>query len=147
MTLVSSRVYRPPKSLRMLLVVVLSTVLVLWQMPVRTLAANDTTPPVFQSLSVTPNPVLAGNTVTISAHITDGDSGVSGTNRPYISYTGPGGQYLSTSFSFISGSPQDGVWQALLTIPSAYPSGTYAVNGLGAYDNAGNNTYIYPPTP
>lgn len=128
------------------LIITMSLMIAFWQSVESVVAVNDTTPPAFQSLSVSPNPVVAGNTITITTRITDVGSGVSSTTQPFIYYNGPNGQFLSAYFTLISGSVQDGTWQTYLSIPSGYASGAYVVNLLGASDMAGNSTSIYPPT-
>lgn len=109
-------------------------------------AANDTTTPVLQSLSVSPATVVAGSSVAIMARATDDIPGVSSI---YISYNNLSGQCCGPqgSFTFISGTAQDGVWQAIIMIPAAYASGTYTVNDVSYTDKAGNSGYASPPTP
>ena len=132
------------------------------------LADEDTTPPVFQSLSVSPGSIAAGGTVTFTARITDDDSGVSGT--PYILVTGPGwtggnnapapssradaksaatstGASLYGLFQLTAGTPQDGIYTANVTVPPQYAIGTYTVRFLAARDAAGNFGLIRSPNP
>lgn len=113
---------------------------------VRSVAAvNDTTPPVFQSLSVSPATIVAGNSVTITARITDDLSGVANAevqyHLPNSSSSGPTG-----FFQFLSGTKNDGIWQTTITIPSTYRSGICTVNLLYATDSASNSTFVSPPT-
>src|SRR4051794_12091049 len=75
-------------------------------------AANDTTPPVFQSLSVAPSTVSAGGVVTVTAHITDDLSGVDSTSH-FIGIDfmllGGTGQTVEGGFTRASGTGIDGV--------------------------------------
>jgi len=109
-------------------------------------AVNDTTPPVVQSLSVSPSSVVAGNSVTVTARITDDLSGV---DQVVVFYNLPGGNYNGPNgnFQFVSGTKNDGIWQATINIPSAFRSGTYTVNDLLAIDAANNRVDLRPPTP
>lgn len=132
------------------LIVVLLLGMALIQNMGSVVAVNDTTPPVFQSLSVSPTTVAAGSNFTVTARITDDLSGVSvGCCQNYLTYrfNGPSSQYLSGSFTRVSGTAQDGVYQAFITVPAAYPSGTYYVSGLYAQDAASNSTSVSYPAP
>ncbi len=134
----------------MRLIVVLSLGLALFQSVGSVAAVNDTTPPVFQSLSVSPTSVAAGSNFTVTARITDDLSGVSDVCcNNYLSYrfNGPSSQYLSGTFTRVSGTAQDGVYQAFITVPAAYPSGTYYVSNLYAQDAASNSTSVSYPAP
>ncbi len=134
------------------LIVVLLLGMALIQNMGSVVAVNDTTPPVFQSLSVSATTVAAGSNFTATARITDDISGVDSNNSPYLSYrfSGSSSQSFSSSFTRVSGTAQDGIYQAFITVPAAYPSGTYYVSYLIAYDAANNytqTTYPAPPTP
>ena len=85
------------------------------------LAANsDTSPPVLSNLTVTPNRVnvsTGAKTVTFSIDAADG-SGVTTTYRPSIinaatNAAGPAAE----DWELVSGTTQDGTWQATMTIP------------------------------
>ena len=85
------------------------------------LAANsDTSPPVLSNLTVTPNKVnvsTGAKTVTFSIDAADG-SGVTTTYRPQINNaeTNAGGP-AAEDWELVSGTTQDGTWQATMTIP------------------------------
>jgi len=110
---------------------------------------NDTTPPVFQSLSVSPTTVAAGSNFTATTRITDDLSGVSNgcCNSISLQFSGPSAQSIGAQFTRVSGTAQDGVYQAFITVPAAYPSGTYYVSYLIAYDAANNRTQVNYPAP
>jgi hypothetical protein len=112
-------------------------------------AVSDTTPPVFQSLSVSSASVAAGGSVTLTARITDDLSGVSSSSSLYAQYrfSGSTAQTVDADFTRVSGTAQDGIYQAFLNIPAAYPPGTYRVNYLVAYDASSNNAFIQYPDP
>ncbi len=131
------------------LIVVLTFGLALFQSVGSVVAVNDTTPPVFQSLSVSPTTVAAGSNFTVTARITDDISGVDSINLPYVEYrfSGPSGQIISAPFNRTSGTAQDGTYQAFVNVPTAYPSGTYYIYNLSAYDAASNHTSVQYPTP
>src|SRR5688572_8921381 len=92
-------------------------------------AADDTTPPTVQSLSVSPGTVNAGGSVTVTARLTDAGSGV---KQAYGFYRLANGQSAPSgaSFVFVSGTPQDGTWQAIVQVPSAAASGTWTLYEL-----------------
>lgn len=104
------------------------------------LAVNDTTPPVVQSASLSATTVAAGNSLTVTLHITDDLSGLAAQPGVYIQFDLSGGTqsiYVS-NFIRVSGTPQDGMYQAIVNVPAAYPSGTYAVSYISAGDQASN---------
>jgi len=112
-------------------------------------AVNDTTPPVFQSLSVSATTVAAGSNFTATARITDDISGVTSgcCNSISFQFSGPSAQSIGAQFTRVSGTAQDGIYQAFITVPAAYPSGTYYVSYLIAYDAANNRTQVNYPAP
>ncbi len=136
-------------SFRLMLVLLLGMALL--QSVGSVVAVNDTTPPVYQSLSVSATNVAAGSSFTVTAHITDDLSGVTNTNccdnYIYYRFSGPSSQSFGASFTRVSGTAQDGIYQAFVNVPAAYPSGTYYVSYLIAYDAASNRTQVNYPTP
>src|SRR5205085_593166 len=102
-----------------------------------TSTVNDTTPPAVQSLSVSPSTVGAGNAVTVTARLTDANTGVQ--NWPTICYRLPGTptDYCNILYR-MSGTAQDGVWSTLFPVPDLSPSGTALVDFLSLTDRAGN---------
>jgi hypothetical protein len=132
------------------LIVVLLLAIALIQSMGSVVAVNDTTPPVFQSLSVSPTSVAAGSNFTVTARITDDLAGVStGCCQNSVAYrfNGPSGQYLNGFWTRVSGTAQDGIYQAVITVPAAYPSGTYYVSSLNVSDTASNSTSVSYPAP
>jgi len=101
-------------------------------------AVNDTTPPVVQSASLSASTVVAGNAITLTVHITDDVTGVSGA---YFGFHGDNAHDLNAYLTRISGTAQDGMYQSVITPPSTYPSGTYTVSYISATDLAANNVY------
>lgn len=101
---------------------------------------SDTTPPQLVSLSFNPPSVdvtAGAQTVTVTARVTDDLSGVF-TGRSTVSFTGPNLQFLlGVYFNRISGTPLDGTYQAIITIPRYAEAGTWKVR-LQLYDSAGN---------
>lgn len=88
------------------LIVVLLLGMALIQNMGSVVAVNDTTPPVFQSLSVSATTISAGQTATITAHITDDMSGVAtSSNSAYVFFNlqGTTGQSIYGNFSLASG--------------------------------------------
>ena len=82
-------------------------------------AVNDTTPPVVQSASLSATTVAAGGSLTVTLHITDDLSGLAAQYSASISFDLSGGtQSIYTSdFLRVSGTAQDGMYQAILTSP------------------------------
>ena len=97
---------------------------------------SDITPPVLQSISVSPTTVAPGDTITLTAHITDD---LSGTRDVFMSYN-PTNQ-LGGVFTRIAGTPQDGTWQLVLQVPTAYGNGQYTANHMYLYDYADHMQY------
>jgi serine protease len=106
--------------------------------------AADTTPPTIQSLSSSPNPINAGGTEVIRAHVTDSDSGV---RYVWIDYKPSNGSGLSTNMALVSGTSQDGIWQLSISISTFAPSGTWTIESVSAEDVANNDVYIDAPNP
>lgn len=125
-------------------VVLVALVLGLWQGCGHALAQNDTTPPAFQSLEFSSTTVAAGGSVTVTARITDD---VSGVDRASISFRVASGQSISGQFSRFSGTAQDGIWKATVTVPAAYPSGTYTFSFASVTDAASNSKNVWDNMP
>lgn len=102
------------------------------------LALNDTTPPVVQSASLSATTVVAGNSITLTAHITDDITGV-GNSGPFVYFQGDNAHTLSVYLTRVSGTAQDGMYQGVITAPSTYPSGTYTVSEIRVSDLAANS--------
>jgi hypothetical protein len=108
-------------------------------------AVNDTTPPVVQSASLSATTVAAGGSLTLTLHITDDLSGLAAQPGVSIQFNLSGGTQSIYVYNFIraSGTPQDGMYQAIVNVPAAYPSGTYTVSDISAVDQASNQANYY----
>jgi hypothetical protein len=106
--------------------------------------SSDTTPPMLQSLTVSPATVNAGDTVTITARVTDAESGVVSI---FLSYRLPNGQSapVGPNFFLVSGSPQDGIWRASMQVPPAAAPGNWTVSFSEVRDQAGNYASLQSP--
>ena len=116
---------------------------------VTVVSVPDTTPPVLKSVILTPASVnVSGGpqTATITIHVTDDLSGADMTSdRSYLDFASPSGlQNIYVYFgglSLISGTLNDGVWQAQVTIPQYSEPGAWKIGSLGIYDLAGNGFF------
>jgi hypothetical protein len=105
----------------------------------------DTTPPTLVSASFSPSTIdtSAGpQKVTVSLHIVDSQSGVSfyyTTGGFVLVSRGSDGfsELTYSNFSLTSGTAQDGVWQATLTMPQ-YSGGNWMLSDVRLYDTATN---------
>lgn len=122
-----------------------------WLAPLSLLAQTDTTPPVLTAMSLNPSSVnVTGGpqTVTILLTLTDDLSGVNFDAVPFLynefTLQSPSGKQTINltdniqSFSLVSGTPLNGVWQGTLTIPKYSESGLWTVTSLVVFDNAEN---------
>jgi len=94
------------------------------------------------SLTATPASVgvSAGPaTVTVTAHITDDASGVSGSQ--YVSYSNNSAEAGHTTLSLSSGNVTDGIYTGRLIVNQYKAAGTYALGYLRLEDAAGNSIY------
>ena len=103
-------------------------------------AVVDTEAPVLVSIGVSPNPVAAGQPITITWRLTD-LSGVTFTtafvrNPSNGALSGCGGSPATR----ISGTAYDGTYQQSCTIPPSAPGGTYTVQVQAEEPNG--NTYF-----
>lgn len=110
-------------------------------------AADTPVGPVFQSLSIASANVTTGNSVTVSARITDAYSDIA--EQPSISYIQPNGTDDGpfAFFARVSGTPRDGMYEAVLTVSRFYPAGDYPVKEVRAFDLDGKLTSLVPPAP
>ncbi len=102
--------------------------------------SNDTHAPGFGTVSATPNPVVLGQSVTITIVIGDDFTGVAG-NPTITVYHYTSLSSVSGALTLVSGTPLLGTWQATLVIPPLYPSGYYYFQALTPMDAAGNKGY------
>ncbi len=105
--------------------------------------AQDTTVPELISFEVSPQIVDITDgpgTVTVTMGATDDISGVQNINPSlYL----PNGSNSNTGGSLISGTIQDGVWEATFTVPQYTETGIASINSISFFrDFAGNQTYI-----
>jgi hypothetical protein len=109
-------------------------------------AAADTTPPVLQSLSVSPTSVdvsASAQTVTVTLRVTDDSSGaqlpsVDADSTSTSQHSGFGQTML------VSGTPQDGVYQSTITLAKNAAPGQWQVVLFPLRDNAGNSQPNFP---
>lgn len=93
-------------------------------------SAADSTAPTLHSSSVAPGPIdvsVTPKTISVTLHITDAESGV---KAPSVYAFAPGGfnqQHVSAGSSLTSGTLQDGIFTAQLTVPQGVPPGTWQV--------------------
>jgi hypothetical protein len=114
-----------------------------------TSAFADTTPPQLVSIDFTPKSVdvtSGSQVVTVTAHLTDDNSGV---NYAYFYFYSPSGnQSVAVGFDSsrrVSGTAQDGIYQNTLTIPKVSESGNWTLTFGYVYDPLGNHTYYSIP--
>ena len=107
----------------------------------RAQAAEDTEPPVLESLSISPatvNTTSSAQTVTVTAHITDNQSGVQYAD---IGIFSPGHHQIEPGFHLISGTDTDGMYESTLTLPQGSEVGAWKARvRLSDYD--GNATEL-----
>jgi hypothetical protein len=107
------------------------------------MAAEDTEPPVLLGFGLEPvsvNTSSAAQTVTATAHITDNLSGVS--EVVVVARSPSKEQTVVASFSRVSGTETDGVYQAALEIPRFAESGAWHIAYVSLRDHAGNFTTV-----
>jgi hypothetical protein len=125
--------------------------------PPPALAAADETAPVLTEVALSSDAVSVAGVdlvpVTVSVRLTD-ETGVEpagemdGTNTPAISLQrraadGGGSEYVELALT--SGTPQDGVWSAVVQVPSTW-DGQWETSGVTASDGAGNRLDTDPRT-
>jgi serine protease len=111
----------------------------------------DTTPPTLLGASFSPSTIntSAGpQSITVSLQVADSQSGVSFSNSSdsfaLLSRTGGGDASLelsSSNFTLVSGTAQNGVWQATLTMPQ-YSGGDWMFTEVALYDADTNRVYL-----
>jgi serine protease len=112
--------------------------------------AGDTTPPALESFSITPSTVdtsSSSQNITVTAHITDDLAGNAGpgyfSSPSQVRFVGPSGKQsvwtMLDGTRRISGTAQDGVYQATMTVPQYAEQGTWTVQGFLLVDQAGNS--------
>ncbi len=115
----------------------------------------DTTPPTLLGMSFSPSSIdtSAGpQNVTVSLQISDAQSGADFSHLVTFALTlaptgsGPNGpfQYLSTAdFKLVSGTPQDGVWQATKQMPQ-FSGGAWEAQNIILFDAVTNQISLGP---
>jgi hypothetical protein len=114
----------------------------------------DTTPPTLLGASFSPSMIdtSAGpQTITVSLQVADSQSGaVFSLSTPcvvnvYLSRAGTSGEYLlwGNNFKLVSGTAQNGVWQAALTMPQ-YSGGNWALANVCLSDAVSNHVSLTP---
>ena len=113
--------------------------------PSTTTQGNDVDAPVLVSLLVSPDPVVAGNSISISWKLTD----ASGVTFTTAFVQNPDGGPLSgcggSSTAVVSGTSTDGVYEQTCVIPSTAPNGTWTVT-IQAEDPNGNTLFAAAAT-
>ncbi len=113
----------------------------------------DASAPQLLSLTVTPDSVdtsESSRTITLTAHITDdftgnAGPGASGGFRTQMNFISPSGQAVYTMLDGtkrVSGSPQDGWYEATITVPQFAEQGIWKTQGISLYDQVGNRRYL-----
>lgn len=105
-------------------------------------AAVDSTSPVVGSSSISTTAVdvtSAPATITVRVRLTD----ASGVQRPYFyaSHGTTGQSASASSATLTSGTVQDGVWKATITIPQGSAEGRWTVRLGSVFDTYGNYTW------
>lgn len=122
--------------------------------------ASDIIPPSLVSINIDAAAVTitgAPVTLTVTAHITDNESGLfdgvfadgSGGSPPQIRFRSPSGQFVDGLFDVLNpvgGNRVDGSFEATLTLGNFAEAGTWTVEYLLLADEAGNFTSLYPET-
>jgi hypothetical protein len=113
--------------------------------PLRVTDTNpDTTAPKVTGIGIQPASVDVSHgqqDVTLDFHATDAQSGVTGVS--YVATSPSGEQQLSGNIdSLFSGTPQDGHWDAVLTLGSHAEAGTWTISSVGATDAVGNSASL-----
>jgi len=108
--------------------------------------SSDITAPTLLSVSVSPSTASPGDTITVSAHVTDAGTGVTNVGLQ-ASLNGTTTPWCNKYASLTSGTAQDGTWSMDCAVPNTANSGTYSVYPY-ASDAAGNwvNTNGGPTT-
>ena len=105
--------------------------------PAATSQGNDVDAPVLVSLLVSPDPVVAGNSITFLWTLTD----VSGVTFTTAFVQNPNGGWLSGcgggSTALVNGTSTDGVYEQTCVIPSSASNGTWTIT-IHAEDPNGN---------
>ena len=117
--------------------------LVLLAAPPMALATPDSTPPVLQSLFISPTTVDlhgVGADVTVTAHIPDD---ISGFDTGYCTVQS-GLQEEPAFFSRTSGTALDGVYTGTASLGPYVTLGTWGIGVLFATDVAGNTAMLFP---
>lgn len=111
-------------------------------------AGADTIAPELQSFSVSPLTVdtsAASKTITVTARISDADTGTAQNGGNFARFTSPSGQFVDASFyqsTRTSGTAQDGTYQATMTVPRGAEQGDWKVTWMLLTDAVGNQRTI-----
>lgn len=96
------------------------------------IAQPDRDAPVIETIAVSPASVSPGATVTVTATLTDGTSGVRSVSVCYGFPTG------CTPLTWTAGSAQSGTWTAQAQVPFTWGAGTLKPKVITVLDEAGN---------
>jgi len=97
----------------------------------------DITPPQIHEVFVTPDPVVAGQAITITVDVTDDESDLDS-----VAVWGSSPSGASSFGANIWGVDEQGRWFGSVTIPENAEGGDWTVD-VGAWDAVGNSVYAY----
>jgi hypothetical protein len=105
---------------------------------------EDEEPPALAGLAITPSSVntsSSSQTVAVTAHITDDLSGFAG---GYIVFESPNGKQATAKASFtkLSGTATDGMYEATATFEQFIQSGTWKVKAVNLVNEVGNEANL-----
>jgi hypothetical protein len=110
-------------------------------------SVEDEQPPTLAGFSISPSSVnvsSAEQTVTVGAHITDALSGFA---KGSVTFESPSGKQVTNEAQFtkVSGTEQDGTYEATVTFNKFIQSGSWKVRAVNLTDNVGNSAKVTAP--
>jgi len=111
--------------------------------PTLQVTGGNANPPAVESAVFTPRAVNTSSgpaTVTVTLQVTDSPSGFATADLGLLPPSG-GYDWLYPSWTLSTGTPQDGTFTATIQLPQYATTGTWNLDELVAYDNAGNWKY------
>jgi len=110
------------------------------------LYASDITPPQVTSVNITPkviNTTSSDQTVTVTATVTDDQSGVN--HCFFWLQSSTSSQNVSAFLTMISGNNLNGTYQGAVVIPQGAASGIWSISYFDLKDNIGNSKDVWTP--
>ena len=98
---------------------------------------QDTEPPVIKSISISPNGIKAGESILVSAEVTDNLSGVATVSVRVESQNKERLFFLSLQWN-----PATRRYEAVLKVAAGDPGGTWLITSITLNDKAGNSRFI-----